>query len=133
MYAFEIFAGSGVSAPTDTKIKQPFHALDYNDMELIAHQAMPSIKYVDLPLGASATNYVAPADGYFTVAKQAGGSNEYLSMINNSNKVATAVYMPNGYNGRVYMPASKGDVITVTYSASGTTQYFYFVYANGAK
>ena len=66
---------------TTFNIKQPYQALDYNDSSYIAHQAMPSNRYIDLTLGVSGTTYTAPADGYFTVNKSATASGEYINMI----------------------------------------------------
>lgn len=38
--------------------------LNTNQTEYIAHQAMPSNKYIELTLGASSTTYTTPAYSY---------------------------------------------------------------------
>ena len=133
LYAFKVFAGSGVSAPTSMKVKQAFRAVDYSDTEFISNQAMPSAKSVNLTLGASGNTYTAPADGYYTVVKSATASNEYLYLRNSTSGLNIGIYPQNGLNGRAYIPVAKGDVITISYNLTGPTSEFKFIYANGAK
>ncbi|MBR2412096.1 MAG: hypothetical protein IKB10_00305 [Alphaproteobacteria bacterium] len=110
-----------------------FHAAAYNNTEFIAHQSMPSDRYIDLTLGASGTTYTAPADGYFTISKQAGASGEYLYILNTSNDMNSGVISSSALNCRCFLPVSKNDNITINYTLSGTTNCFRFVYTNGAK
>lgn len=118
---------------TSLEIKTPFHAVDYSDTEYIAHQAMPSDRYVDLTLPASGSTVTAPADGYLTINKSATAAGQYINFINGSNGMNCNSIAPSALPLRLYMPVSKGDVITVNYDADGTTSMFRFVYANGAK
>ena len=114
--------------------KTVFHAIDYNDTDFIAHQAMPSDRYVDLTLGTSGATYTAPADGYYCLRKQMSGANKYLMIQNVSKNIQTNNYsVAEGNVLRLIMPVSKNDTITVTYDTTGTTDYFKFIYANGAK
>ena len=110
-----------------------FHAVDYNDTEYIAHQAMPSSRYTNLTLPASAGTVTAPADGYLTVNKSATAAGQYINFINGSNGMNCNSIATSALPLRLYMPVSKGDVITINYDADGTTTMFRFVYANGAK
>lgn len=118
---------------TTFNTKQPYQALDYNDSSYIAHQAMPSNRYIDLTLGVSGTTYTAPADGYFTVNKSATASGEYINMINNTNNTTVNSVATGTINCRLMLPVSKNDTVTVNYTVAGTTNCFRFVYANGAK
>lgn len=113
--------------------KQVFRAVDYSDTEFIANQAGPSNRYVDLTLPSSGQTFTAPADGYISFAKTAQAT-EYISLINYTNGMSiTSSPSVNGNNARLFMRVSKGDVINLSYNASGTTVYFRFIYANGAK
>ena len=116
---------------TEFKPKTVFHAVDYNDTDFIAHQAMPSTKSITLTLGASGNTYTALADGYFTVVKSATASNEYLYLRNSTSGLNIGIYPPNGLNGRAYIPVARGDVITISYNLTGPTSEFKFIYANG--
>ena len=127
-----------VSATTGGKItsfspKYAFHAVDYNDTEYIANQAGPSNRYVDLTLGASWSQYTAPADGYICLRK-AGNSDEYIKILNTTSQIGSmGISRAGGFDIPVTVKVSKGDIVQVAYTASGATNYFRFVYANGSK
>lgn len=118
---------------TTFNTKQPYQALDYNNSSYIAHQSMPSNRYIDLTFGASGTTYSAPADGYFTVNKAATTSGEYIDIINNTNNTNVNSIATGAMNCRLMIPVSKSDALTINYTVSGTTNWFRFVYANGTK
>ena len=103
----------------------------YNKGE-IGKFAMPSSKYVDLTLGASGTEYTAPANGWYYLDKKAGVSNAYVELANKATELKY-VNQTSSSTGRcaVYVPAKKGGVIRATYSATGATNYFRFIYAEG--
>lgn len=112
--------------------KKTFQAIDYNNTDFIAHQAMPSNRYIDLTLGAGGTTYTAPADGYFTVNK-AGTDGEWIMLLNATTGLNISNLYPAALNARLFIPVAKGDSIQVNYTATGTTNMFRFIYANGAK
>lgn len=110
-----------------------FRALDYSDTGFIAHQAMPSDRYIDLTLGASGATYTAPEYGYFVLrgtANAAGGfsvlSNEKIQLTNNP------VAFSAGGGVSSFLPVKKGDVVYIWYG-NFTKTVFRFVYANGVK
>lgn len=113
--------------------KLPFHAVDYSDTDFIAHQAMPSNRYVNLTLPTTDNPITAPADGYLTVAKSATAVGQYFYFINNTNGYTTGIQSAASLNCRLTIPVSKGDNITVYYNLGGSTNTFRFIYANGAK
>lgn len=118
---------------TELNIKQPFHAVDYNDTHFIAHQAMPSGRYIDLSTGIiSSYSYTAPADGYLTINKS-GVAGDWLYMRNTANGLNTGVQYVGSLNGRLFIPVQKGHTIQVQFVGSGTINEFRFIYANGAK
>ncbi len=93
--------------------------------------SMPSSRYIDLTLGASGATYTAPANGYFYLQKIATSTTQVLLMVNNS-KIGS-IFTTNDTNRGVqsYIPVSKGDTLSVTYSLGGATTVFRFVYAEG--
>lgn len=101
---------------------------------VVAHMAMPSNRYIDLTLGDSGSTYTAPADGYIFLNKSATGSNQTISIINDSNGMRAIDSAPSSSSWvATYLPVSKGQSIRITYTAGGTTNAFRFIYANGAQ
>lgn len=112
-----------------------FHAVDYSDGEYIANCAMPSDKYVDLTLPASDGTITAPADGslYFNKVSSASGQRIKLNNTNGTEASVSSWSSATSQALEALLLVSKGDVIRVNYNAGGTTNYFRFIYANGAK
>lgn len=99
---------------------------------------MPSEIYTNLTLGSSGSRYTAPADGWFALGKT-GGSGQMINMENqldgsSSQTMGSRIYSAaSSVELKIYLPARKGDVVYVSYTASGTTNFFRFIYAEGAK
>ena len=111
-----------------------FRGLNYNDTEYITHQAIPGGYYKDITLPASGGTITAPADGCFLVNKKANNVGEYLNIENlNGTRMAITMCPANTVYTAIYMPVSKGDVVKLNYTMTGSTGYCRFVYANGAK
>ena len=106
--------------------KQSFQVLDYNNTSYIAHQSFPSNKSINLTLGISGANYVAPADGYFEFRKGASDG-QYIKMTSTLESCINS----SGYIISVFCPARKNDTMKLSYTASGTTYVFRFIYAEG--
>ena len=98
-----------------------------------AHWAMPSNTYVDLTLGASFTEYTAPADGYFSLCTT-GNDNQanYLFYKGDNLLGAMAISGGPGTGLRNWLPAKKGQVVVVQYTTYATN-YFKFIYAVGSE
>lgn len=117
---------------TNFVVKTAFHAVDYNDTEYIAHQAVPSSKYIDYTLPASGGSLTMPADGYLNIIK-IGDTSQFIQI--NASPITVNKYAPN-YNGAIVMiscPVRKGQVVTINYDLSGATNVCRFIYAEGAK
>lgn len=99
----------------------------------IANVGMPSDIYTDLTLGSSGTNYTAPADGWYAIKKTSNGSGQYLILYNSTTRIGTSNSQGSGASIQMFVPARKGDKINVTYNLGGATDYFRFIYADGAK
>ena len=97
--------------------------------------AMPSGTYEDLTLGANYTTYTAPANGWYFFGKVASSVNQYIVLTNATAGSLTngAIETSSGHWLYVYMPAKKGQQVQVSYTASGETKYFRFIYAVGSE
>lgn len=110
-----------------TTTKTAFHALDYNDSEYIAHQAMPGLRYIDLTLGASGVRYIAPADGYFHCS-----SDGVINMILSNQEFALTITGASGFPPNGFMPVRKGEYFSFAYSSNQNNR-IRFYYAQGAQ
>ena len=128
---FTVYTANG--AVVTFEPKSIVRTIDYSDKNVIAHQSMPSNRYTDLTLGATGATYTAPADGYYTIAKAATALGQYINMINGSNGICADSVATGAMDCRVFIPVSRGDVVTINYTTAGTTGVFRFVYANGVK
>lgn len=93
---------------------------------------LPSSRYENLTLGASDSTYTAPANGYFCLAKYSTASGQYLLLANNTSGVR--IYDFSSANNQpltLFLPARKGDIIKVSYTAAGTSDAFKFIYNEG--
>lgn len=103
----------------------------------MAHNAMPSDTYEDLTLGASGASYTAPADGYVSISKVVGSDWHYLAVdLYNSNNVMIASIFADAYRtspATIFVPVYKGQIFVVGYNATGATNWFRFVYAQGSE
>lgn len=97
--------------------------------------SMPSSRYIDLTLGASGSTYTAPANGWVVLNKVAGSDYYFCSLQvkDTSDNVIMydfrGVYRTSPCTPKI--PVLKGQQFTLTYNATGTTNYFRFVYAEG--
>ena len=100
---------------------------------LMASMGMPSNVYTNLTLGASGATYTAPANGYFAVSKVAGTNYYYVSIENQNSGI---VDFREAYSTSYCTPCvavKKNDVVKINYNATGTLNYFVFIYAKGAE
>lgn len=99
--------------------------------------SMPSGRYIDLTLGASGSTYTAPANGWFYLNKVAGsdwhyceftcaveGSYDSLPCWGSDYKTSPI---------KIWTPVKKGAIIKVNYNATGKTNDFKFIYAEGEQ
>lgn len=113
--------------------KTAFHAVDYNDAEFIAHQAMPSNKYVNLTLPSHGATLTAPADGYIAMAISTGTANLTIGLMNiTAGGLSVIIPMAGSGGYSVFCPVSKNDVVRV-YHYNTTPDTFRLVTTNGIK
>ena len=114
--------------------KTAFHAVDRNDSSWMSGLGMPSNRYIDLTIGASPTQFTAPANGWFNVWAKGSttSNNKYLEIINNTTGIAQGVYGTSNFHYKCHLPARKGDKITVQYNnMESAPDRCRFVYAEG--
>lgn len=111
-------------------IEQPAH----DELYVVSHSGIgfPSANYDDLELGASGTEYIAPANGYFVFGKSATAANQYVFFENTNSTMKLLVYTPASTGkARGVMWARKGEKVLVEYTAAGATDAFKFIYSEG--
>lgn len=116
-------------------IIKPYYAtriLKQNDKSEITNWGFPSTYSHIYTLGASGTEYVAPADGWFYYNKGAT-SGQAIALQNNTNGLMIRTTTSYTTALAVFLPASKGDKVKVLYNATGTGNTLMFIYANGEK
>lgn len=91
---------------------------------------MPSDKYINLTLGASGSQYTAPANGYFLLAMRVG--NGYYMRLRNINNEFFVEHSSHGTSNvpAINISVKKGDVVAVTYDFNEASS-FRFYYALG--
>lgn len=119
---------------TDLNGKADVDLTNVNDSgtSLSAGWAMPSTTYEDLTLGASGTEYTAPANGWFHLNKQAQTAGKY-ALISGSRCSVESPYVGQYKQARLIFPVLKGDVVRVDYDLDGSTYSWRFIYAKGSE
>ena len=106
--------------------------LSAQGMSYIAGMGMPSNKYINLTLGASGSQYTAPANGWFIFSKRGTATGQWITAdcgaqrqcYTSSNMYAEAT---------IYMAVKKGDVLTLNYDLGGENMFSRFIYAQGSE
>ena len=115
-----------------------FQAVSKNDTNWVSSQCKPSNRYIDIPLEASATTYISPDNGYVSLRKIAPSVGQFVQVfaVDDNGKYLTgsSTLSPTAPNTLfACTPVRKGGKFSVSYSASGETVDFIFVYDEGAK
>lgn len=121
-------SGYGITDGANTNLSN----ITNTGKEVCANMAMPSNRSTNLTLPASGGSIIAPADGYIHFAKNATAANQRVKLYTTT-QMAVASWSTGAYNIEVLLPVSKGETVSVAYTAAGTTNYFRFTYANGAQ
>lgn len=92
----------------------------------------PGSNYEDLELGTSGTKYTAPANGYFYLQKVTSSTSQWVWVFNQTRGYSSCAQVYSSGNKAVAsVQAQKGDIVLITYTAAGATDYFRFIYAEG--
>ena len=123
------YVGNTVQNETSVDVAEMTEAIN-DKVDLSGSWNAPTNQYDGLTLGASGDSYYAPADGWFMLSKYSAGNGQWANLIN-----ATAASMRVSTSGNsgaplyLTIPAKKGDRIVSFYDATGTTEFFRFIYA----
>ena len=106
--------------------------INFTDSSQITQQTSISKISIDLELGPSNTTYIIPANGWLFLDKQAN-TNQYIQLIEKDNYYNQTVYSSQT-NSRltILLPVKKEMQIVAVYTATGNTNAFRFIYAEGA-
>lgn len=124
-----------VSSGVISDLEQP----KYNNPHITPNKSyisglgMPSNKYIDLTLGASGSEYVAPANGWFFSAGYYNSALQFNKRVQDSNMDEYSVTTNGGVQGvvgaSILLPVKKGDIVYFVYTS--TVTLFRFIYAEG--
>lgn len=99
----------------------------------IAHNAMPSGTYEEVTVGATGTQYQAPADGYFAVVSGAATGEDWVCIFNTTTMLGSYVQTPIGWDyQKIFIPVKKNDYVQLDYG-NVTIRNFRFIYAVGSE
>lgn len=122
-----------VAADLNVKADTSLSNITKTGSAVIAHAAMPSGQYIDLALPATGGTVVAPADGFLMLVKTNNiSTNQQIILLNAATGLRAKFALEGVTELSAFLPVSKNDVITVNYNATGTTNMFRFIYANGS-
>lgn len=123
----------GYQSSPNIYFNQPFQALDYNNTDHMAHQAMPSDKYFSLTIAATGTIYYAQVDGWLYVETAASTANQgWVSVNVNDSLYTCGLDIDRTGIGKVFVPIKKHTKFTITYGGT-TISKLRFIIAEGAK
>lgn len=107
--------------------------INTNGKSFVSGLGMPSSRYIDLTLGASNSNYTAPANGYFCIIALGNNSrNHWIEMRNDSASLfARGVYGSVAWQYKIAIEAKKSDIVNIMYEGINTPDVFRFIYAEG--
>ena len=145
--AYAEIEAMGIGAKFDAGYIKAYGDSSITDFDLVLNQSnmtfrlpllnggedLPSDRYEELLLPASDTEYIAPANGWYYVYKEALNAGEHLTLQNKTSGKAEIIYAQGASNQcRVSIDAKKGDIVNIGYSlTSTTTKAFRFIYAQG--
>ncbi len=101
--------------------------------QMIAKNALPSSKKVQLTLGATNSKYTAPSDGWFFIHKVAAQAGEYIQLHNTNSGIIDFNNASGTYGLTCCVSATKGDTVILSYTSNGNLLNFYFIYSKGAE
>lgn len=117
-----------------TKANNNFDNITNEANVLMAHNAMPSTRYVQLSVPSSGSFYTAPADGWFLL--DCGITGQFAGLIGSSNIRIIQNTAGGAIDSTPFLPVRKGEQIQVAYDGSTNVQSYHlgfrFIYANGS-
>ena len=106
----------------------------YTSASWIGSRGKPSGKMLNLTLGATQTNYYAPANGWIFLDKTATAEGQYIQYLCYSNGILTTYEFVRAIKSstlQLLFPVFKGQQFKIVYDAAGSTNNFKFIYDKG--
>lgn len=97
-----------------------------------AKASMPSTTHDVLSWPATGTDVTAPSDGWFFARRSSDGSNTGITLLNQTTGVIAEAQHAGG-TPSVFVPAAKGDTVTLYWVNGASSNSFWFVYAKGSE
>lgn len=113
------------------------NALTRANSDLISGYGLPSDNYDTITIGASGSEYTAPANGYFWLFAVTSANLSFAGLENATSRLnftqqANAAGANSGFTA--FLPAKKGDVVRIGYANINGNHpdfYFRFYYTEG--
>lgn len=106
------------------------HSVQHHRLNKLQSYSLPSNSFINLTLGASGTEYVAPADGWFSVAGSSNGNDGQIWL---ESSFLKSMVMGNPHIAIAnFIPCCKGKKTKISYY-NYSCEYFRFIYANGSQ
>lgn len=122
----------GYQSSPNIYFNQPFQALDYNNTDHMAHQAMPSDKYFSLTIAATGTTYYTQVDGWLYVETATSTADQgWVSANVNDSLYACGLDIDRTGVGKAFVPIKKHTKFTITYGGT-TISKLRFIIAEGS-
>lgn len=136
--AYEAYTKSEADTLLGNKADIDFTNVTNSAKITMANASMPSDIYVALTLGASGTQYTAPADGWVYLRGKASAVGQYVVIVKPNNPPLEASVMWSvATNTDMYVnaPVRKGEIYRINYTMGGTStvNYLRFYYAQGSE
>lgn len=123
---------TGAEPTIDTKADTDLTNITDSAKVMMAGMGMPSDTYIDLTLGASGTNYTAPANGWFIFSKRGTTAGQWITADCGAQRQCYTA-SNNQAEATIYMAVKKGDVLTLYYNLGGENTFSRFIYAQGSE
>lgn len=129
------FIGTGMKSGEDSSTLYDVVTKSPTNNEYMGHMAMPSDKYIDLELGATGTEYTAPADGlvYFNTQLATTEAWRSATIENKTGKYMNTGVDSLGSSVRVLLPVRKDDIFKIRYNSLNSETIVKFIYAVGSE
>ena len=112
--------------------EQLANKVDTSNTQWAVSACMPSNRYIDLTLGASGSTYTAPANGWFVFGRKTTNP-AGCGLSNQTTGIGCSYVVERSWSMLSYVPAKKGDVVSITYWQGNSTTIFRFIYAEGEQ
>ena len=124
---------SGIITEVNSKADVSLSNVNNSAKVMMSAMGMPSERYIDLTLGASGTQYTAPANGWFVLRKVSTETGQYIRIFGVGGMSFSVYAQANNNYLEGFVPVTKNSHCSIYYTAAGTVDDFRFIYAKGSE